>query len=244
MSIGVTVQLLDDRGSDQGSAIHFLEQGGAAYKVDLPQWKRFFDVFIGAAALVLLSPLMLITVCLIRMTSPGPTLFRQTRVGHGGHPFQMLKFRTMLCSPSREEEDLAQREVYFLELVAGAQPDPETRLYRTEQDPRVTTIGKFLRIFSIDELPQLINVIRGEMSLVGPRPALQWEAQMLTGEQRRRHAIPPGMTGLWQVLGRNRISSLDMIKLDLEYVDHFSFWLDLSILIRTPWAVLFQRYTR
>jgi lipopolysaccharide/colanic/teichoic acid biosynthesis glycosyltransferase len=157
----------------------------------------------------------------------------------------MLKFRTMIAAAaSQEQEDIVQRETYSRELIAAAQPDPDTKLFRAKQDPRVTTIGKFLRTLSIDELPQLVNVIRGEMSLVGPRPALQWEAELLTDDQCRRFMVPPGMTGLWQVSGRNRVSSLDMIMLDLEYVDRLSPWLDLSVLARTPWAVLYQRYTR
>lgn len=212
-------------------------------RLDVPRWKRILDLVVGGAAFVLLSPLMLLVACLVRSTSPGPALFRQTRVGHGGRLFTMFKFRTMYQS-FREEHDLSQREAYYRELVGSAEPDSATALFRPRVDPRVTPLGRLLRLFSIDELPQLVNVLRGEMSLVGPRPALLWEAQALTAEQWRRHAVPPGMTGLWQVFGRNRVSSLDMIRLDLEYVDRLSIRLDLRLLLLTPRAVLFDRHTR
>lgn len=245
MSVNAVAQTLDRPEAVRDYSGHSLGRNVICEGITLPAWKRILDLVIGLTALVLLSPLMLIVAALIRTTSPGPVLFSQSRVGHGGRPFKMLKFRTMICAlPTQQQEDRVQRQVYYSELIAGAQPDPDTGLFRTKQDPRVTKIGEFLRLLSIDELPQLVNVIRGEMSLVGPRPALQWEAEMLTADQRRRHAVPPGMTGLWQVSGRNRISSLDMIKIDLRYVERLSLWLDLWILARTPWAVLFQRYTR
>ena len=212
-------------------------------KLAVPRWKRILDLVVGSAAFVLLSPLMLLVACLVRLESHGPALFRQTRVGHGGRLFTMLKFRTMY-QLSRGEGDFAQREAYYRELAGSAEKDPETELFRPRADPRVTPVGRALRLLSIDELPQLVNVLRGEMSLVGPRPALLWEAQALTAEQWRRHAVPPGMTGLWQVYARNRVSSLDMIRLDLEYVDRLSIWLDLRLLLLTPRAVLFDRHTR
>jgi lipopolysaccharide/colanic/teichoic acid biosynthesis glycosyltransferase len=245
VSVDAVARTMDRPETVRNFSVHSLVRNMGCEGMELPAWKRVLDLIIGITALVLFSPLMLVAACLIRMTSHGPVLFRQTRVGHGGRLFEMLKFRTMICAPpTQQQEDIIQRQVYYRELIAGAQPDPDTGLFRTKQDPRVTKIGEFLRLFSIDELPQLMNVVRGEMSLVGPRPALQWEAEMLTADQRRRHAVPPGMTGLWQVSGRNRISSLDMIKIDLEYVERLSLWLDLWVLARTPWVVLFQRYTR
>lgn len=245
MSVDAAAQPLESMPLDTSCDPYLAERSCSCEKVEIPPWKRCLDVFFAIVALLLFSPIMLVVALLIRMTSPGPAIFKQTRVGHGGRPFRMWKFRTMIAaSPSQGAECHLQREIYSRELIAGAQPDPGTKLFRAKQDSRVTTVGSFLRLFSIDELPQLVNVIRGEMSLVGPRPALPWEAEMLTGDQRRRHAVPPGMTGLWQVSGRNRVSSLEMIMIDLEYVDRFSLWLDLTVLARTPWAVLFQRYTR
>ena len=153
----------------------------------------------------------------------------------------MFKFRTMHDAAA---DDAAERDLIVRELRGDAVPAADTNLFRPRSDPRVTSVGKFLRLMSIDELPQIFNVLRGEMSLVGPRPALPWEVDLFTIEQRRRHACLPGITGLWQVSGRNRLSSLEMIALDLEYVDRRSLWLDLSILLRTPKAVLLDRHTR
>ncbi len=207
----------------------------------VPRWKRLLDIGIGLPALILLSPLMIVAGALIRLTGRGPVLFRQTRVGHGETHFTMYKFRTMQVAP---DGDSAQRDVVRAELEGTATPDPETKLYRPADDPRITPVGRFLRKCSIDELPQLLNVIRGEMSLVGPRPATPSEVALFTPQQRRRHQCPPGITGLWQVNGRNRLSSREMLDLDLAYVDRSSLVLDLEILLRTPRAVLFDRYTR
>jgi lipopolysaccharide/colanic/teichoic acid biosynthesis glycosyltransferase len=207
----------------------------------VPGWKRAIDLGVAVPALILLSPIMLIVVVLIYVTGSGPALFRQVRVGRGEATFTMLKFRTMRGQP---EDEAGSQEAIRRELSGEALPDADTKLYRPHSDTRVTPIGGFLRRYSIDELPQLINVIRGDMSLVGPRPALPSEVELFTHEQRRRHACLPGLTGLWQVSGRNRLTSRDMLQLDLTYVERISFWLDLGILLRTPRAVLFQRYTR
>jgi lipopolysaccharide/colanic/teichoic acid biosynthesis glycosyltransferase len=215
--------------------------GGAVALEPIPAWKRVLDVTVGGVALILLSPLMLVAAALIRLTSAGPVLFRQARVGRGERTFTMLKFRTMRVAPAGAVEGVdAVRE----ELEGTATPDEATGLYRPVNDPRITAVGRFLRSTSIDELPQLFNVIRGEMSLVGPRPALPAEVELFTPEQRRRHLRQPGVTGLWQVGGRNLLSSREMLELDVDYVERCSLRLDLQILLRTPRAVLFDRNTR
>jgi lipopolysaccharide/colanic/teichoic acid biosynthesis glycosyltransferase len=211
--------------------------------IDIPptRWKRALDVSVGALALLLLSPIMLVAACLVRLTSPGPVLFHQTRIGRFERPYTMLKFRTMMPASSDDGADISQ---VARELRGEAAPDPVTNLYRPSRDPRLTPVGDFLRRFSVDELPQLFSVIRGDMSLVGPRPALPREVELFTPGQRRRHAVLPGLTGLWQIGGRNRLNSAEMLSLDLDYVDRCSLLLDLSILLRTPRAVLFHRFTR
>lgn len=214
---------------------------GAELTPTIPKWKRPVDLGLGVAAVVLLSPLMIVTALLIRLTSRGPILFKQERVGRGERVFTMLKFRTMRNGSG---ERAADRSVIAEELAGSAKPSPTTGLYRPSGDPRVTRIGRLLRRLSIDELPQLLNVIAGQMSLVGPRPAPPDEVMLFTAEQRRRHACLPGITGLWQVGGRNRVDSKVMLALDLDYVERCSLSLDLSILVRTPRAVLFDRYTR
>lgn len=199
-------------------------------RVPLP--KRAVDVTAAAAALAVLSPLLAVVVVLIRLTSRGPVLFRQERLGWQGRPFTVLKFRTMVVN----DDDSALREIVQRELT-GAREE-EDGSFKLHADPRITRVGRWLRRTSLDEVPQLINILRGQMSLVGPRPALAWEAELFPPEFRRRTDVPPGLTGLWQVRGRSRLSTPEMLRLDVEYVDTRSLGLDLSILLRTPPAVL------
>lgn len=200
--------------------------------------KRLLDLAIAGSALLFLAPLMLAVALAIRLTSPGPVLFRQTRIGENERPFAMLKFRTMHV----DADDKLQRELNRRELAGEAVA--EDGIFKPEHDPRITPVGGFLRRSSIDELPQLINVLRGEMSIIGPRPSLPWEVEMFTREQRRRHLCRPGITGLWQVCGRNRLSMKKMLALDLLYLRYRSLRLDFWILRQTPRAVLFERATR
>ncbi len=204
----------------------------------VPVWKSAADVVFGVIALTCFAPVMALAAVTVLLTSRGPILFRQTRIGLGEQPFMLLKFRTMYVG----RDDRAHRELSLRELSGDASADPRTGLYRLTHDSRVTPAGRFLRRFSIDELPQLFNVLRRDMSLVGPRPALPWEVENFTLEQRRRHTTLPGMTGLWQVSGRSRLSALEMLALDIEYVDRRTPLLDLMILLRTPRAI-FQRGT-
>jgi lipopolysaccharide/colanic/teichoic acid biosynthesis glycosyltransferase len=197
--------------------------------------KRLFDLVVASVCLLLLSPLLLAVALAVRLTTPGPALFRQTRLGRHGRPFVLYKFRTMNAGCP----DDIHREYVRKLLVEDRPPAGGSHgLYKLETDPRVTRLGLLLRRTSIDELPQLLNVVRGEMSLVGPRPALPWEAELFRAADHRRFLVMPGLTGLWQVSGRNRLTMREGLLLDLEYVQKQSFALDLMILLKTVPAVL------
>jgi lipopolysaccharide/colanic/teichoic acid biosynthesis glycosyltransferase len=202
--------------------------------------KRALDVTLGILALIVFAPVLIIAAVLVRLTSQGPALFRQTRMGQDDRPFTMFKLRTMRS----DSDDHIHRAFNVLELAGNAEPGTSDGVYKLEHDPRVTKVGRVLRRFSIDELPQLFNVLRGDMSLVGPRPSLPWEVVLFTPEQRLRNRVRPGMTGLWQVSGRNRLSMLEMLALDISYVERRSLLFDLSILLRTPRAILFDQSVR
>jgi lipopolysaccharide/colanic/teichoic acid biosynthesis glycosyltransferase len=201
------------------------------YAADLAV-KRLVDVTVAAAALVVLAPVLLLLVILIRRSGPGGAIFRQTRVGLDKKSFVMYKFRTM-----HVDCDATLHREYVLRLLAG-DVAPEDGFYKLSGDPRVTRIGHFLRRSSIDELPQLWNVLRGNMSLVGPRPCLPYELEHFPPWAVTRFAVRPGLTGLWQVSGRNRLTMLEGIRLDLEYVARRSCWTDLVILVKTVRVVL------
>jgi exopolysaccharide biosynthesis polyprenyl glycosylphosphotransferase len=188
--------------------------------------KRVLDVAGAAVLLAVLLPFLIGIGAIIRLTSRGPMIFRQERSGFHGRRFEMYKFRTMI----QGAEEL-QDQVAHLNEMAGP-------VFKITEDPRLTAVGRFLRRTSLDELPQLVNVVRGEMSLVGPRPLPVYEASRIKGAQRRRLAMRPGMTGLWQVSGRNSVDFDGWMQLDLLYVDRWSFGLDLRILIRTIPVVL------
>jgi exopolysaccharide biosynthesis polyprenyl glycosylphosphotransferase len=185
--------------------------------------KQVLDVVGAFLLLILTSPILLLTALAIKITSPGPILFRQQRAGLNGRPFTMLKFRSMVTNAEQLKQELA-----ALNEMAGP-------VFKLSQDPRVTPIGRMIRRFSIDELPQLVNVLRGEMSLVGPRPLPVDEVKRFDDfSHRRRLSVKPGLTCLWQVSGRNEVKDFkDWVRLDLEYIDNWSLWLDLKILLRT-----------
>jgi lipopolysaccharide/colanic/teichoic acid biosynthesis glycosyltransferase len=196
--------------------------------------RRLRDLVLAAIALLLAGPLMAAIAVLVRATSPGPILFRQTRLGHLERPFQMLKFRTMHvgCDHGVHRE-------YVTRMLRGEDPrDGETALFKLQHDPRITPIGRFLRRTSLDELPQLLNVLRGDMALVGPRPVLPWEVGLYQPHHRERFQVKPGITGLWQVRGRSRLSWSQALELDVEYVRRQGVALDLWILVMTLPAVL------
>ncbi len=201
--------------------------------------KRAIDLAVAGSGLLVLSPLVMVIAVVVRATSRGPAFFRQERIGLGGRPFEIIKFRTMTAS----NDDTALREMIRLELTGEAVP-AEDGSFKTAEDSRITSIGRWLRHTSLDEVPQLVNVIRGEMSLVGPRPALPWEVEMFPAKYQCRADVLPGLTGLWQVSGRGWLDTLDMLRLDLEYVQTRSLRLDLSILLRTVPVMLRSDGTR
>jgi exopolysaccharide biosynthesis polyprenyl glycosylphosphotransferase len=183
--------------------------------------KRAIDVAGGAFGLLLLLPLLLLVALAVKLTSRGPVLYAQERIGRGNQRFRILKFRTMEVGA-----DALKRELAHLNEAEGP-------MFKIAEDPRITTVGRFLRRTSIDELPQLINVVRGQMSLVGPRPLVPDEDEAVIGYHRERLDLTPGLTGPWQVLGRTAIPFEEMVKLDYLYVAEWSLWNDLKLLLRT-----------
>src|SRR5271154_68220 len=201
--------------------------------------KQLMDIAGSALLLILFTPLLLIIALAIKATSKGPVLFRQQRVGRYGQCFTFLKFRSM-----RIDNDCSVHKEYVTKLIAGeADHKPSNGsgqgIYKLTNDKRVTRVGKFLRRTSLDELPQLVNVLKGDMSLVGPRPAIPYElAAYQTWHRRRVLEVKPGITGLWQVSGRSSVKFDEMVRLDLRYATSWSPWLDFKILMRTPRAVI------
>jgi lipopolysaccharide/colanic/teichoic acid biosynthesis glycosyltransferase len=197
--------------------------------------KRALDLLAAALILLLLLPTLLFVGLLVYLSSPGPILFRQRRVGLNGTSFMLLKFRTMYHgAPS------AIHETYYRALIDGTAA-ATGNTFKLHNDSRITPVGRVLRRLSVDELPQLINVLRGEMSLVGPRPPLPYEVSHYGPRELGRLCVPPGLTGLWQVSGRATLNFQQMIDLDLAYIERCSLWLDLQILARTPLVVLTGR---
>jgi len=207
--------------------------GTGAYPKDWPI--RLLDVALALIALVVLAPVMALIAGVIRLTSPGPAVFRQVRVGHRLQVFEIYKFRTMRVNC----DDLVHRE-FVTRMLKGDDPrsQPGSGLYKLEVDLRLTAVGAVLRRTSLDELPQLINVLRGDMSLVGPRPVLPWEVELFDSQFLGRFDAKPGITGLWQVCGRNRLPMQEALKLDLQYVQARNLLLYLKIVCRTIPAAL------
>jgi exopolysaccharide biosynthesis polyprenyl glycosylphosphotransferase len=191
--------------------------------------KRTFDLVISVITLIVLSPVLLAIALAVKLSSRGPVIYRSVRPGMAGRPFSCFKFRTM-----REHADQIQADLEPLNESSGA-------LFKIRQDPRLTKVGRFLRRFSLDELPQLVNVVRGEMSLVGPRPLPMRDFERLEEWHKKRYLVLPGITGLWQVSGRSELDFDDLVRLDFLYLERWSMFLDLSILLKTIPAVLSRR---
>jgi len=183
--------------------------------------------------LVLMSPLLLVIALLIRLDSRGPALFHQERLGLHRQPLNVVKFRSMVVAASEEPH----REYVTALLTHASPPRGESGLYKIEDDPRITRVGRMLRRFSLDELPQLFNIVRGDMAFVGPRPVLAYEAELFSDDVEPRFTVRPGLTGLWQVSGRNAVGFREALAYDVEYVQRRSVRLDLAIVARTVIAV-------
>jgi exopolysaccharide biosynthesis polyprenyl glycosylphosphotransferase len=235
-ALGVKVSLLPRMFEVVGSAVAFDYVGGMTLlgvrRFGLSRRARFikraFDIAGSGAALLVLSPLFLAIAAAVRTTSPGPVFFRQTRVGRDGHPFQMCKFRSMVVDAEERKDSLSD-----LNEADG--------LFKIDDDPRITRVGRLLRRTWLDELPQLVNVLRGEMSLVGPRPLVLDEDQLIQGWHRKRLDLTPGMTGPWQVLGGARVPLREMVAIDYLYVANWSLWGDVKVLLRTLPCMLARR---
>jgi exopolysaccharide biosynthesis polyprenyl glycosylphosphotransferase len=191
--------------------------------------KRTFDMLVSALVLVAGLPLWLLIALAIKLTSRGPVFYVDPRIGVGEREFGMLKFRTMVAGAAERQADL--------EPVNEA----EGALFKIRDDPRITTVGRILRRLSLDEIPQIFNVLRGEMSLVGPRPLPLRDHRLLEDWHRRRYAVLPGMTGLWQISGRSGLTFDDLVRLDFTYLENWSIWLDITIIARTIPAVIVGR---
>lgn len=195
--------------------------------------KRLIDIVGSAALLIILSPVLLAAAVVVKASSRGPVIFRQERVGLNGQPFEILKFRSMVVD-NDDSEHRAYASRLLIDPLADAGTDDQ--IFKLD-DARVTPVGTVMRRYSIDELPQLWNVLRGDMSLVGPRPMLDWEVELLSERHRRRLDGYPGCTGLWQVSGRSQLSTHEMLEADLTYIDTWSPAGDVQILLKTPQAI-------
>lgn len=191
--------------------------------------KRLLDVLVAGLALIVFSPLLLLTALAIKLDSPGPVFFKQTRVGKWGRLFAIYKFRSMYIDAEKRKQELA------------AQNEASGPVFKMKRDPRITRVGRILRKLSIDELPQLLNVLRGDMSLVGPRPPLPREVEQYEYSQRRRLDAVPGITGLQQVSGRSDLNFEQWVAFDVAYIEQQSLWVDIKILFKTIPAVLTGR---
>jgi exopolysaccharide biosynthesis polyprenyl glycosylphosphotransferase len=191
--------------------------------------KRCLDILLSLIGIILAAPLFALSALLVRLTSPGPVIFRQTRVGCGGRTFTLFKFRTMYS-------DAEARKASLMHLNEADGP-----VFKMKDDPRITPAGRVLRKFSLDELPQLINVLQGDMSLVGPRPPVPYEVALYGEREKRRLSVLPGLTCLWQISGRSNLSFDRWMELDLLYIETMSFWGDIRIILRTIPAVISAR---
>jgi exopolysaccharide biosynthesis polyprenyl glycosylphosphotransferase len=233
---GVRVEVLPRMLEVIGTSVEFDEVGGHVLlglrgfglSPSSRLLKRLFDIAVTGLLLLLLAPVLALIALAVKLSSPGPVLFRQVRVGRMGREFEMLKFRTMVRDADELKAELDHR-------------NEAPSLFKIADDPRSTTVGRFLRRRSLDELPQLFNVMKGDMSLVGPRPLIIEEDRLFSGWQRRRYQVAPGITGPWQIQGSSRVPLSDMVILDYLYCANWSLWLDAKIILRTVPYILSRR---
>jgi exopolysaccharide biosynthesis polyprenyl glycosylphosphotransferase len=216
----------------------FIPADTTRYCGTLGRVKRAFDLVLGAVILVLVSPLMLLITLLVKQSSPGPVFFVQERLGRDGQPFRFYKFRSM----AHNSDDAIHRQFAAMFINGDksgcAESNEGEEVFKLKRDPRVTPIGGFLRRTSLDELPQLFNIVKGEMSLIGPRPPIAYELENYQPWHMERLKAVPGLTGLWQVSGRSSVSFEEMVRLDVRYINEWSPLLDLKILLKTVPVVL------
>lgn len=218
-------------------SIRFLETFEPFFVRKIPVWKRALDIFGSLVGLFLFIPLFLVISALIKIVCPGPIFFKQDRIGYGGRKFQFIKFRTMKvdCDTKEHQKHLA--------CLINADGDMDLSMNKLDDcDDNIIILGRLLRKTYMDELPQLINVLRGEMSLVGPRPPIPYEVEEYLEWHHDRFNAVPGMTGLWQVSGKNNLTFKEMVRLDIQYSRHLSFLSDLKILARTPFVIISELF--
>jgi len=218
---------------DQKGAVLALHAGPDR---SMPTWKRVIDVIGASIGLVIVSPILLVAGAIIKCASKGPVFFRQQRIGHRGRQFTMLKLRTYHVGASQYQD----HKEHMSKVIANGHHTNGAPMKKLDDHAGIIPFGRFLRKTCIDELPQLINVLKGQMSLVGPRPALPYEVELYSPWHFERFDAVPGMTGLWQVSGKNDLTFDQMVSLDIQYARRMSFWLDLWILIKTPAAIIRQ----
>ena len=204
-------------------------------EIDTPSWKRTLDIVGALTTILLLSPIWILVSLYIKLVSPGPVFFKQKRVGLGGNHFMMIKFRTMSV---KVDPDAHRR--YVESLIKAESGNNDKPMIKQEDRPEIIPGGKIIRSLCLDEIPQLLNVLKGEMSMVGPRPAMEYEVQQYAGWHHKRLYALPGMTGLWQVSGKNRLTFNEMVRLDIRYTRQMSFITDLRILLKTIPAIIGQ----
>jgi lipopolysaccharide/colanic/teichoic acid biosynthesis glycosyltransferase len=204
------------------------KKGFSAFNIKIPAWKRILDICVSLAVLLVLWPLFLLVAAYIKIVSPGPVFFRQIRVGYGGKPFSFIKFRSM-----KYGNDQGTHQSHIVTRIRSDNP----LMKLDSQDKRIIPGGRFLRKACIDELPQILHVLRGEMSLVGPRPCLPYEATEFLHWHNHRFDVLPGMTGLWQVSGKNKLTFTQMLRLDISYANNMSLWNDIKIIFLTIPAI-------
>jgi lipopolysaccharide/colanic/teichoic acid biosynthesis glycosyltransferase len=197
--------------------------------------KRVVDLVAASIIMILLSPLFLVIAIGVRLSSPGSIFYRQERIGRDGRPFHMFKFRTMFNGSSSSTH---REHVQNLIINDISPADLGKASLKLNDDPRITPFGRWLRTLSLDEMPQFINVLRGEMSIVGPRPPVAYEYELYSNWHKQRMLVLPGITGLWQVTAHNQVSFNEMVEIDLDYIRKMDLWLDLKIMIMTPLEML------